>query len=99
MSEEGHNYFFHFSREMPWKNKKRISRVKQVEIVQGYIAVYVSFKDALDVQEKFSGRIYRNPTISSMNRLAEVLPKYCNTKIIRDGTTFIYLFERGDTQL
>jgi hypothetical protein len=99
MSEEGHNYFFHFSREMPWKSKKRISRVKQVEIVQGYLALYISFKDALDVQEKFTGRVYRNPTISSMNRLAEILPKYCKTRIIRDGMTFIYLFERGDTQL
>jgi hypothetical protein len=95
MSEEGHKYFFGQLPEMPYKKIRRERDcIQQVEILHGQHNLYINFRDKLDVSERFTGRVYKNPTISSMERLAKTLPKYCDVTLIRDGMTFIFVFNR-----
>lgn len=95
MKEDGiHQNFWGGLPEMPWKRKKKM-RIQEVTIVHGY-ELWITFRDEIDVREKYWGRVYKNPTISSMDRLARVLPEYCDTRVERDGVSFVLIFYRGD---
>ena len=66
----------------------------QVEIMQGIYDLWITFKDIVDVDNNFRGRVYRNSTTSSIDRVFRVISKMHIT-IKRDGRTPVIIAERG----
>lgn len=67
--------------------------VIEVEIMQGLYDLWISFKDSIDVDNNFRGRVYHNPTIASIDRVFRVVSKMPIT-IIRDGRSPIIIAHR-----
>jgi hypothetical protein len=63
-------------------------RIYQIEIMHGNLDLWVTFKDEMDVDESLRGRVYRNPTASSLKRLARAT-HFLPVDLVVDGNSLI----------
>ncbi|KKW13434.1 MAG: hypothetical protein UY48_C0001G0055 [Candidatus Gottesmanbacteria bacterium GW2011_GWB1_49_7] len=69
----------------------------EIELMQTNYHVWLTFRDSVDVENKFTGRVYRDPTFSSLQRVAVELSKLpVRIRLDSGGTPILYFDRRID---
>lgn len=63
--------------------------IEQVIIHEGVFCTYVIFKDMLSAKQNLTGTIYKNPTLTSWQRLLKVMnnKELVELELVPDGTS------------
>ena len=63
--------------------------IAQIEIMQTALNLWVTFQDETEAELGLHIRQYRNPTVSSLDRLTRAISSTCTLHLERDGMSFI----------
>ena len=57
----------------------------EIDILQAANDVFVTRRDSMDMEYNLHGKTTRNPSISTLHRLGQVINKHCTVELVPDG--------------